>query len=170
MKYIVTIGGRDLEVRLDGDALTIDGTTVPVRLEELPASPVKFVTVGREVYRVLARRGEHRGQYDLWVAGHRFAVEALDERARAIRELAGKTSIAQGPAQLRAPMPGLIVRVHVAPGDQVRAGQGLVVVEAMKMENELRAAADGIVKSVAVKPGVAVEKGALLVEMEGDAS
>jgi pyruvate carboxylase subunit B len=63
-------------------------------------------------------------------------------------------------------MPGLIVRVNVQPGDAVQAGQGLVVMEAMKMENELRATAPGKVRSIAVRPGTAVEKGALLIELE----
>jgi pyruvate carboxylase subunit B len=63
-------------------------------------------------------------------------------------------------------MPGLIVRVNVKVGDTVQAGQGIVVMEAMKMENELRATAAGIVRSVEVAPGTAVEKGALLVALE----
>jgi pyruvate carboxylase subunit B len=63
-------------------------------------------------------------------------------------------------------MPGMIVRVNVSEGDAVQAGQGLVVMEAMKMENELRATASGTVKRVHVAPGTAVEKGALLLEME----
>ncbi len=71
-----------------------------------------------------------------------------------------------GPSPLVAPMPGLVVRVTVQPGDVVAAGQGLVVMEAMKMENELRAPAAGTVKSVRVVPGTAIEKGAVLVELE----
>jgi pyruvate carboxylase subunit B len=63
-------------------------------------------------------------------------------------------------------MPGLVVRVNVQPGDAVQAGQGLVVMEAMKMENELRSAAAGRVKSVLAQPGTAVEKGTVLVELE----
>jgi pyruvate carboxylase subunit B len=63
-------------------------------------------------------------------------------------------------------MPGLIVRVNVSPGDHVQAGQGLVVMEAMKMENELRAAGNGTVSAVRVTPGKAVEKGTVLVELE----
>jgi biotin carboxyl carrier protein len=61
-------------------------------------------------------------------------------------------------------MPGMIVRVTVAPGDAVEAGQRIVAMEAMKMENELRASAAGIVKIVHATPGTAVEKGAVLVE------
>ena len=63
-------------------------------------------------------------------------------------------------------MPGLIVRVTVNAGDVVRMGQGVVVMEAMKMENELRAPANGTVKQVLVAPGNAVEKGAVLLEIE----
>jgi len=84
----------------------------------------------------------------------------------AIRELSGKNAGPTGPAPLIAPMPGLIVRVNAQPGDQVQAGQGLVVMEAMKMENELRAPAAGRVKAVLAGPGTAVEKGAVLVELE----
>ena len=63
-------------------------------------------------------------------------------------------------------MPGLVVRVNVAVGDQVAAGQGLVVIEAMKMENELRASAAGVVRAVHVEAGAAVNKGVVLVELE----
>jgi pyruvate carboxylase subunit B len=63
-------------------------------------------------------------------------------------------------------MPGLVVRVPVEPGQQVAAGAGVVVLEAMKMENELKAQAAATVKTVHVKPGQAVEKGMVLVEFE----
>ncbi len=170
MKYVVRVGDEEIDVLLDGESVTVDGSTMPARLADTPSSPMHVVTVGREVYRVLARRGAQKGRYDLWVAGHRFAVEALDERTRAIRALAGRGVGVSAPAHLVAPMPGLIVRVNVSVGDQVRAGEGLVVIEAMKMENELRAPADGMVRRVAVTPGTAVERGTVLVEMEADAS
>ena len=112
------------------------------------------------------RPGETRGRYTLWLDGFRYEVEALDERTHAIRELSSATAGPAGPAPLKAPMPGLVVRVNVAVGDTVAAGQGLVVIEAMKMENELRAQAAGRVKSVLVTPGTAVEKGTILIELE----
>jgi biotin carboxyl carrier protein len=117
------------------------------------------------VYRLVARRGGARGAYGISIDGRRFAVEALDERTRAIRDLSAASAAAAGPAPLVAPMPGLIVRVNVAPGEEVQAGQGLVVMEAMKMENELRASSAGTVVAVRVTPGTAVEKGAVLVEL-----
>src|SRR5207249_3515495 len=107
----------------------------------------------------IVRRAAARGQYSVWLDGYRFEVEALDERTRAIRALSRAAASAQGPAPLTAPMPGLVVRVNASVGDRVRAGQGLVVMEAMKMENELRAQAAGTVRKVLVGPGTAVEKG-----------
>ena len=83
-----------------------------------------------------------------------------------LRELSGASKARAGVANLMAPMPGLIVRINVKEGDAVRAGQGLVVMEAMKMENELRASVNATVKRVAVTAGSAVEKGALLLELE----
>ena len=165
MKYIVEVNGERVEVALDESGVHVDGEPVSAHLADVEGTPVRIVTIGDEVHRVVARRGAGRGRYTLWIDGFRFEVEALDERTRAIRELSGAGEGPAGPAPLKAPMPGLIVRVNVQPGDQVQAGQGLVVMEAMKMENELRAPAAGTVKAVAVTPGTAVEKGALLVEL-----
>jgi biotin carboxyl carrier protein len=80
----------------------------------------------------------------------------------------GAAAAATGPRPVRAPMPGLIVRVEVEPGQEVRAGQPIVIMEAMKMENELRAEAAGLVARVLVAAGQPVEKGAILVEFEAD--
>jgi len=166
MKYFVRIGDIEHEVEIEGERVTCDGAEATGKVVDIEKTPIRMVTIGNEVHRVVARRGAQRGAYTLWLDGFRFEVEALDERARTIRELSGNTAAPSGPAPLLAPMPGLIVRVNVAVGDVVQAGQGLVVMEAMKMENELRAVSAGSVKRVAVAPGTAVEKGALLLELE----
>ena len=169
MKYLVDVDGERVEVVLDGETATVDGTEEAVHLADVEGTPVRLVTIGGVQHRVVARRGKARGDYALWIDGWRFGIEALDERSRAIRELSAAAAGPAGPAPVVAPMPGLIVRVQVAIGDQVRAGQGIVVMEAMKMENELRAPADGIVRAIAATPGQAVEKGAKLVEFEREA-
>lgn len=166
MKYYVKDGETVHEIVIDGETVTLDGAKVVARLEDIPGTPMQLLTVGNRQERIHARRGVDRGSFELSIAGHRFTLEALDERTRVIRELSGGASKAKGPAHLFAPMPGLIVRIAVKEGDAVRAGQGLVVMEAMKMENELRATADGVVKRVVASPGSAVEKGALLLELE----
>ncbi len=166
MKYIVEIDGERTEVDIVGDEVRVDGALVRARLSDVPGTPITLLTVGDTVHRVLARRGTARGQYALTVDGRSFGADALDERSRAIRDLTAAGAAATGPAPLVAPMPGLVVRVQVAAGDVVAAGQALVVMEAMKMENELRASSAGTVRRVAVEAGTAVEKGAVLVELE----
>ena len=166
MKYFVRIGESQHEVVIDGDNVTVDGKTLRAHVEDIPGTPLQMLSVGNERFRILARRGAERGSYDITVEGRRLQVEALDERAKVIRDLSGASKKRAGAGNLLAPMPGLVVRVNVKEGDAVRAGQGLVVMEAMKMENELRASANGTVKRVAATPGSAVEKGALLLEME----
>ncbi|MCC7052345.1 MAG: acetyl-CoA carboxylase biotin carboxyl carrier protein subunit [Gemmatimonadaceae bacterium] len=142
----------------------LDGAPVDASLTDIPGSPIRQVRIGDTVHRVVARRGA-RGQYTLLMNGQRHHVEALDARARAIRDLAAATAGPAGPSPLLAPMPGMIVRVSVVPGDVVVAGQGLIVMEAMKMENELRAAGPGTVTAVRAVVGSAVQKGAVLVEL-----
>jgi len=166
MKYYVRVGDEEIEVTHDGGEVHVDGMDLEAHIAEVEGTPVRMLTVGDEVHRIIVRRGATRGRYTLWVDGFRHEVEALDERMRAIRELAGAAAGPTGPAPLLAPMPGMVVRVQVQVGDVVQPGQGLVVMEAMKMENELRATAAATVKAVVVQPGTAVEKGALLIELE----
>ena len=166
MKYFVRVGETELEVSLEGDVVRVDDRTVTARIADVEGTPVRMLTVGDEVHRIVVRPAGARGRYTIWVDGFRHEVEALDERMHAIRELAGATAGPAGPAPLLAPMPGMIVRVNVQVGEQVVPGQGLVVIEAMKMENELRATSAARVKSVLAQPGAAVEKGALLLELE----
>ena len=166
MKYTVRFGDAEREVEVDGEEVEIEGERIRAHVAEVEGTPVRLLSIGDEVRRVIVKRGSTRGQCTLEVGGYRFQIEALDERTRAIRALAGAATKATGPAHLVAPMPGLIVRVHVQEGDRVQAGQGLVVMEAMKMENELRASAAGTVKRIVATPGTAVEKGATLLELE----
>jgi pyruvate carboxylase subunit B len=166
VKYVVDVGGRSVDVELDGEQVRVNGTVLRASLSELMGTPVALLSLGDSVHRVVVTRDSARGRYVLSLDGRRYEVEALDERTRAIRQLSSGASGPKGPAPLVAPMPGLIVRVSVEVGASVQPGQGLVVMEAMKMENELRSASAGVVKAIRVEPGTAVERGAVLVELE----
>lgn len=166
MKYIVDVRGQRITVELEPGLATVDGAQRAASLRAVEGTPVRLVTIGTEVHRVIVRRRAGRGAYTLWIDGFSYEVEALDERTRTIRDLTAAAAGPAGPVPLLAPMPGLVVRVNVKAGDTVEAGQGLIVMEAMKMENELRAHGAGVVKAVRVAPGDAVEKGAVLVEMD----
>jgi biotin carboxyl carrier protein len=167
VKYIVRINDTGKSVSLDMDTVRYeDEGPVRAELADVAGSPVRMLKLGSSVYQAIVEKREGRGRYTVWIDGYRFDAEALDERTRAIRELSAASAAPSGPAPIKAPMPGLIVRINVKPGDSVIAGQGVVVMEAMKMENELRATAAGTVKTVKILPGAAVEKGQLLVELE----
>lgn len=167
MRYLVRVNGEDHEVVLGGEGVSYGGAVVRAHLEgERPGTPIRLLTLDGKVHSLLARRHAGRGAYTLWLDGYRYDVEALDERTRAIRALTVDKEVAHGPAPLVAPMPGLVVRVRVKVGDVVQAGQPLVSIEAMKMENELRSKSAGTVKTILAAEGSPVEKGAVLVELE----
>ncbi len=165
MKYIVTVAGREIEVDLEGDQVRVGGRSLSAALRRVPGTPLRYLLVdGRPSTLVI--EGNGRGQWTIGVRGERWDVEAVDERTRHIRSLTGAATGERGAAPLKAPMPGLVVRVLAEPGQGVTRGAGVVVLEAMKMENELQAAADAKVKTVRVRAGEAVEKGQVLVEFE----
>lgn len=101
----------------------------------------------------------------LRVNGREVAVKLRSELEHRFAGLVGAGEEDLG-KRMTVPMPGRVVQVLVAPGDEVRKGQGLVIVEAMKMENELKAVRAGRIAAVHVTPGSSVEKGALLLELE----
>jgi pyruvate carboxylase subunit B len=163
VKYFVNVAGTEFVVELDGGRASVNGRAVDAHLSALPGTPLHHLLAGSESCMLLltpAGRGEWR--VERW--GERWPVEVVDERTRHIRSLTGAGTRAAGPPVLKAPMPGLVVRVPVEPGQRVAAGAGVVVLEAMKMENELRAPTDATVRAVHVRPGQAVEKGQVLVE------
>lgn len=165
MLYHVTIGDRTVTVELEGERVIVDGVDAGTAdLAALPGTDVRHLLLDRTSHTVIAHR-----RVDAWslhVDGWPVEAGVVDERTRAIRAMTGQSAAAPGPKPVRAPMPGMIVRVEAAPGDTVRAGQGIVVMEAMKMENELKSETDGVVSRVLVEAGQAVEKGAVLVEFE----
>ncbi len=165
MKYVVDVNGQRHVVGIEGGDASHEGSAVPAHIDAALGTPVRVVRLGDAVHRIVVRPGDRRGRYTVWIDGFRHEIDALDERTRAIQDLAAATTGPRGPAPLVAPMPGLIVRVNISVGAVVTAGMGLVVMEAMKMENELRASADGTVKAVHAQPGQAVEKGMVLVEL-----
>ena len=166
MKYVVELNGARVLVELDGATAIVDGEIFDVELQAIPGTPVKLVRVGEGMHRVTSRRQplNGRGAYVLDVDGFRYEALALDERTRAIRDLSATSEGARGPAPLKAPMPGLVVRIAVAVGDVVSVGQALVVVEAMKMQNVLKAERDATVKTVKAKPGDSLAVDAVIME------
>jgi biotin carboxyl carrier protein len=168
MLYYVTIGARVYRVVLQSGTVTVDDTAYDAaELVTLPGTPVRHLLANGSTATVVAFR--HDAVWQMHVNGWGVHAQVIDERTRAIRAMTKQSGTAQGPRPVRAPMPGLILRVDVEPGSPVSAGQGVVIMEAMKMENELRAEGNGVVARILVQPGETVEKGATLIEFEAPA-
>lgn len=165
MKYFVAVDGRDIAVEVDGDRVTVEGRVVHASLRPRPGTPLFRLTLdGRASDVALRRLGP--GRWLAGIAGEQVEIEVVDERTRHIRSLTGDAARPSGGGMIRAPMPGLVVRVLVDAGTAVAAGAGVLVLEAMKMENELRSPGAGTVRAVRVEAGQAVEKGQVLIEFE----
>jgi biotin carboxyl carrier protein len=167
MKWVVRTGERSREVEVertgDGFEVVLDGDRRRVDLERINGAiaSLRYVDDGRS-FSVSYQRDNAR-QWRLAVGERDFDYEVLTP-VEAIE--ADAAAVAEGPSRLVAPIPGKVVKVHVAVGDTVTAGQPLVVLEAMKMENELTAEQAGAVTAVHVEPGRTVDTGVVLVELE----
>ena len=166
MRVYVEVGGRVRAVTLERREGLIVATLDDTQSE------IDVVALGRGRYSIRVHGTGRQHDVRLTAAG----AQAFDVRVDGVTLTATRKPSNQavrrsaadgdGPARLVAPMPGKVVRVLVASGDEVVARQGLVVVEAMKMENELRAGRPGRVSEVLVSEGTSVEAGALLVVLE----
>ncbi len=158
-----------MQVKVDGRTARLEGTGDEARVLEGGCGRSLILSVGDRPHRLYGVRvGE--AAWEIHHRGRSYQVEVADERSWRVRQAQGdRATAAAGLEPLRAPMPGLVLRVDVEKGQEVAAGQGLLIVEAMKMENELRAGAAGRVRRVHVAAGASVGRGDLLVEFEQDA-
>ena len=162
MKYFVTVGAVQVEVAIEPEGVRVDGELVAAALEPLPGTPLRQLRLGDRTL-VFSMDSAERGVWGLGYRGDRWEATVVDERTRHIRSLTGEGRQRAGAGEVKAPMPGLVLRVLVEPGQQVAAGAGLAVLEAMKMENQIKAPVAGVVAEVRVAAGKAVEKGQVLV-------
>jgi len=168
MQYDIEVGGRHRRVTVakggDGFAVTVDGTTHHVDVARIDAHSLSLIVDSVWSAETSVTADRERGQVTVHVGGTAVPVGLNGRRGFGSRDDHGQSG--SGPQRVAAPMPGKIVRVPVAVGDAVRARQAVVVVEAMKMENELRASRDGIVAEIHAREGMSVEAGALLVVIQ----
>ena len=170
MKFWVKIEDAEKTVEVeqqDGTyVVTIDGDARIVDCRNVGHKDYLSLLIENKSYLVeTAPIRADEGRYYASINGHRYEVDVFDERLRAARA-AGATVQQTGPYILASPMPGLIVDVRVKVGEPVKAGTAIVVMEAMKMQNELIAEVDGIVTAINIAPKDAVDSQTPLVEIE----
>jgi len=142
------------ECRFEGRVLEIDAV--------LPRPNVLSLLINGRAYEI--KREHTATDLHMWVGSDRLAVALHDPRSLRSRQSAGGDE--KGPRKILAPMPGRVVRLCVAENSEVEAGQGVVVVEAMKMQNEIKSPKKGVVKKISATPGASVNPGDVLAIVE----
>jgi biotin carboxyl carrier protein len=167
MGYIAGSGDQEhrLDVRQDREGLRVrlNDREVLVDLLRVDSALYSLIIAGRS-YEIDVLEAEEALM--VLVNGQPFRIEIQDEQQKRLRAAAGKGADKAAKRSVSAPMPGKVVKLLVKPGDTVKPGDGVIVVEAMKMENELKASAPGTVKEIRVQEGKAVAGGEVLVVIE----
>ncbi len=165
MVYEIMVGGKthrlELEKAAAGWKCRLDGQSIHVDAL-IPRRDVLSLLIDGHSYEI--KREQTATDLHMWVGSTRFAVEMRDPRSLRSRQKTGGEE--KGPRKILAPMPGRIVRLLAAEGSAVEAGQGIVVIEAMKMQNEIKSPKKGIVKKLSASTGAAVNPGDVLAIVE----
>ena len=133
---------------------------------QIDAKHFHILKEGKSFQAELIQLDEFKKEVSLRVNGSTYRVQLQDGYDRLIRKMGLQAKAGQQLKDIKAPMPGLVLEILVQPGQSVVAGDPLLILEAMKMENVIKAPGDGVIKEVPVQQGAAVEKGQLLVGLE----
>lgn len=164
MRYYAEVGGNEYAIDIENDGtVLVDGEAVEVDLKQSGAPELYSILLGGRSYELLIEASRY--SYAVTLRGELYQVQIEDERARRLNA-SRKLVLPEGELAVTAPIPGLVVKLLVAEGDAIQEEQPLLILEAMKMENELRAARAGIIKQVKVVPGQRVEQNAVLIVLE----
>ena len=157
MKYITTVEDKQFLIEIiDEKHVSVDGKVYEVDFESVSGQPVYSLIVDGKSHESYVAPGDH--DWQVLIRGRLYPVTVEDEREKRLRSAAGGGVAETGEFHLRAPMPGLIVAILVEEGQAIKKGQVLLILESMKMQNELKASRDGIIGRVRVKPGETVEQ------------
>ena len=162
MKYTALINDKTYDIEIGANnAVTVNGESHNVDFRSIDGNSLYSLLLDNSSWESLVDR--NGDEYRLLIGGELFVVNVQDERTRKMAKAEKAQSAHTGEAVIKAPMPGLVRDVTVNVGDQVELRQGIVILEAMKMQNELRTPKAGAVKEIRVKPGDKVDQGQVLV-------
>src|SRR5512134_2549715 len=165
MRYITNVEGKQYLVEiLDEKHVSVDGKVYEVDFESVSGQPVYSLIVNGKSHEGYVAQSEDTWQ--VLLRGRLYAIIVEDEREKRLRSAAGGGVAETGEFHLRAPMPGLVVAIPVGEGQPVKKGQVLLILESMKMQNELKAPRDGTVGRLRVKAGETVEQKQILLSIQ----
>jgi biotin carboxyl carrier protein len=157
MKYVTTIDNQEFEIEIvDERHIRIGGRLLEVDFESVNGQPVFSLILDGKSYESFVYQGDE--DWEVLIRGRQYQVNVEDEREKRLKTSAGGGSLEGGEFHLKAPMPGLVVAVLIEEGQEVKKGQVMLILESMKMQNELKAPRDGVMGRVRVKAGESVEQ------------
>lgn len=157
MKYVTTIEGKEYQIEVvDEHHVRIGERLLAVNFESVSGQPVYSLILDGKSFESYVYQGEE--EWQVLLRGHLFQAKVEDEREKRLKAAAGGGVAEGGEFKLKAPMPGLVVSIPVSEGQEITKGQVLVILESMKMQNELKAPRDGKVERIRVKAGESVEQ------------
>jgi biotin carboxyl carrier protein len=162
MKYITTVDDEEFNIEIEhNNLIVVNGVRYEIDFQHLPEADVLSLLLNNQSLEAVVEARDD--EWDVLTKGELYTVKVQDERAYRLAKARGVASDVAGEAQIKSPMPGLIVAVPVTEGQTVQKGDKVIILESMKMENELRAPKNGLVVRVHVEPGASVEKDQVLV-------
>ena len=161
MKYFAGVGEHTFEIEINEEGVVVDGEPITVDLRQSGVSQLYSLLLDGASFEMIVE--ETQQSFDVTLRGEQFRVRIEDERTRRLHAGRQGPPLPQGDLTVRAPIPGLVVKVLVQDGDEIIEDQPLIILEAMKMENEIRAVRSGVVRKVEVSAGKSVEQDAVLI-------
>jgi biotin carboxyl carrier protein len=157
MKYITTVDTKEFTIEIiDQSHITVDGVVYELDFSVVSGQPVFSLLLDGKSYEAYIYPDEEG--WEVLLQGDLFLVQVEDERERRLRAAFGGSPAQTGEFHLKAPMPGLVISIPVEEGQQIHKGQVLVILESMKMQNELKSPRDGRVARLRIKRGDSVER------------
>lgn len=157
MIYYAKIDGKEFTIDIGKGQISVDDQPYQLDFQDLSEPGiVSLLLNNRSIEAVVDEKEDD--SFEVLIRGELYSVQVQDERSRRLAMARGETAVDSGEFVIKSPMPGIIVKTPVEAGQSVKKGDSIIILESMKMENELRAPRDGIVTRVHVEPGQSVEK------------
>lgn len=161
MKYVTTINDKTFEIDILPDGkLLVNGEPRAVDFRVLGPAFYSIIMNHLSYELVIEERGD---DVEVLMHGRLYTTKVMDERAQLLAARTALLMADSGEVAIKAPMPGLVVSIPVEVGQEVKSGQTIIVLESMKMQNELKTPRDGVVSSILTEPGQSVEQNRVLV-------